>query len=558
MGVVERPTESKSVTAWQRGRVRTVSRWSAVARGRARRSAGAGSSHRMVWYASLAGVFATRENPPPTPWIVRRACLTLTIALASLGEGACGARSGLRSGETLAEETCNGVDDDQDGLVDEDFPTQSCGIGACRVEVPGCEAGRVPACRPRAPSQEVCNQVDDDCDGVVDEGLGLELVQGPTVVRDAEGQWADCQECPSATSMQLVTTEPGMIAIWTLGLLGTDPIPNLYTRGLSAQGEPRGLPTVVGDEWVLSGGVRASPSSAGRTLLTYCGRKFHEDRAASLWLDAEGHATGESMFRAPASADCGAMVPDGVWSGSHHLIAWTENSGGYPESGGWPDPNVALLDVSNERGESLDYRELEPWAEFGTSPRLAVGHGGVLVVFGLNARAGTQDLQTEVLDGAGGLLLGPSFVERIGESRWEQIAVEVTDSGWVIAARNALPGVFLIRLDRRGRVSRTQEFEASSTLGRLELTRFGESGLVLSGSEWDGAWEQNRLVISTLDGEGQPVETWRSDPSAIPQSGAHAVAISKGRIYVLYGEPRKENEPNRVMLIGLGCEGRNR
>jgi len=71
--------------------------------------------------------------------------------------------------------TCNGVDDDCDGQVDEEFPVAptSCDVGACAAEgVTSCLSGQiVDSCLPGAPApnDSVCNLIDDDCNGVVDE-----------------------------------------------------------------------------------------------------------------------------------------------------------------------------------------------------------------------------------------------------------------------------------------------------------------------------------------------------------------------------------------------------
>ncbi|MDI3283792.1 MopE-related protein [Polyangium sp. 15x6] len=75
-----------------------------------------------------------------------------------------------------AAETCNGIDDDCDGAADEDF-----GLGMnCDVGVGACLASGVIVCdvlfnatcsaMPGLPSTETCNGVDDDCNGVTDEG----------------------------------------------------------------------------------------------------------------------------------------------------------------------------------------------------------------------------------------------------------------------------------------------------------------------------------------------------------------------------------------------------
>ncbi|MEK6837341.1 MAG: hypothetical protein AABX69_01705, partial [Nanoarchaeota archaeon] len=47
----------------------------------------------------------------------------------------------------------------------------TCGTGACQVTVPRCAFGAPVTCTPGTPSAETCNNLDDDCDGAVDEGL---------------------------------------------------------------------------------------------------------------------------------------------------------------------------------------------------------------------------------------------------------------------------------------------------------------------------------------------------------------------------------------------------
>ena len=75
-------------------------------------------------------------------------------------------------------ERCNDADDDCDGRVDEAFPNlgAECRTGRGACETAGtfrCAADRVSAecvaAAPVAPGVESCNEIDDDCDGDVDE-----------------------------------------------------------------------------------------------------------------------------------------------------------------------------------------------------------------------------------------------------------------------------------------------------------------------------------------------------------------------------------------------------
>ncbi len=107
-----------------------------------------------------------------------------------VGRGACEAR-GTRicgpDGEVICDaevsgagvETCNGADDDCDGVVDEDLglgAACTAGEGVCRAAgevVCGPDGGGVCSALPALAGVEACNGADDDCDGSVDEGLML-------------------------------------------------------------------------------------------------------------------------------------------------------------------------------------------------------------------------------------------------------------------------------------------------------------------------------------------------------------------------------------------------
>ena len=108
---------------------------------------------------------------------------TAGVGRCRAGEQGCAGAGvfGACVGQQLPEgEVCSGVDDDCDGRADEDLHVgEACtvGVGACAT--PGlvvCDAAGEPRCFGRAgdPADEGCNQLDDDCDGVPDEGVGAE------------------------------------------------------------------------------------------------------------------------------------------------------------------------------------------------------------------------------------------------------------------------------------------------------------------------------------------------------------------------------------------------
>ena len=73
---------------------------------------------------------------------------------------------------------CDGLDNDSDGITDENFEpvVVNCGLGACEnIVQTQCLNGQVDSsCTPNPPGAEICNQIDDDCDSTIDEGLNCQ------------------------------------------------------------------------------------------------------------------------------------------------------------------------------------------------------------------------------------------------------------------------------------------------------------------------------------------------------------------------------------------------
>ncbi len=80
-------------------------------------------------------------------------------------------------------ETCNGVDDDCDGLVDENLE-RACGAdtGTCRRGAQICDDGHWAECVGGRPAEhESCDGLDNDCDALVDESCADD---GPKTLND--------------------------------------------------------------------------------------------------------------------------------------------------------------------------------------------------------------------------------------------------------------------------------------------------------------------------------------------------------------------------------------
>ena len=123
------------------------------------------------------------------------ACAEGVGACQRAGVNICGANGSVicsvQAGAPVAE-TCNGLDDDCDGQIDEDAagvglaqpcysgPAATEDVGLCRGGAQSCVGGRYGACVGEAlPTNETCNAADDDCDGQTDEDAGGLLLAQP-------------------------------------------------------------------------------------------------------------------------------------------------------------------------------------------------------------------------------------------------------------------------------------------------------------------------------------------------------------------------------------------
>jgi hypothetical protein len=105
---------------------------------------------------------------------------------------------GACTGAWISAESCNGVDDDCNGQVDE-LGTTTCGVGACATTVSLCGPNGVNACTPgtAAAGPDGCDGIDNDCDGAVDEDCAACIHVAPN--GDDTAALADGNVTPFAT-----------------------------------------------------------------------------------------------------------------------------------------------------------------------------------------------------------------------------------------------------------------------------------------------------------------------------------------------------------------------
>ncbi len=109
-------------------------------------------------------------------------------------------------------DVCNGLDDDCDNQVDEDFQSTQCSTN-CGIGMTKCTNGQITCDAQAAGSDTTCNNIDDDCDGSIDEDWVCD--PSPTCVGP------NCCKCGSGTSCEQTKCVGGVlkcVASQTIGV----------------------------------------------------------------------------------------------------------------------------------------------------------------------------------------------------------------------------------------------------------------------------------------------------------------------------------------------------
>jgi len=216
-----------------------------------------------------------------------------------------------------APESCNGIDDDCDGLTDAQTDADGDGVSPCGLDgVGGTVDDDCVDTDPSIPGAELCNGFDDDCDGAADEDFDadsdgasvcgpdgivgtadddcddLDPARRPGFVDLADGQDSDCDGLDVLFAPQPATPTPAELRDWAMGLVSTlsgDFVSSLTPQGCTESSTSATVPP-AGTTPTASGPLTAATWSSC-TGSPAGGGGLHAQRTTDeRWVDIPIHA----------------------------------------------------------------------------------------------------------------------------------------------------------------------------------------------------------------------------------------------------------------------------
>jgi hypothetical protein len=383
-------------------------------------------------------------------------------------------------------ETCNGVDDDCDGEVDEELLPQQCGLGACATVAPSCVGGMPQACVPAAPGTESCNGLDDDCDGTVDEGL----------VSNTSGDVRITSNAAASDFVYLGRGASGFGMVWQDKRDGQ--AGQIYFAALSSTGAR-----------LTSQDVRVSstPNTSTHPALAWNGQSwglvYADGAAGSLDLYYRPLSPTGQPLAAPTrltTASGDTDWPDLVWTGQHYALAYDDERAGANRH----DLYFQRFDLNGTRLGGEVRVTTDPARQ--SSPILKWNGSHFGLVWTDYRHANNREVYFRRLGPDGALVGGEVRVTNdAADSAWPDLAWNDADREWAVVWHDTRDGnaeVYFARLSETG-VKRGADTRLTNATGFS-----GYPSIDWNGYQYGVSWHDERtgrpaIFFAPLNAAGQ-------------------------------------------------------